>query len=492
MNTFEFAYGGKQYNIIFPFGMHETDAFRMCMRSKLGTGHYGQLAKAYCQVFNVSNQQYIDDCHRFPVRCRKLVLQDQRATITYEEDLQQDVVRQKRNHSCLIPKHSNPNHKRDEYLKKRRDENKLTMLGLSAAAITIAYTSSINQYRIVKTMCNVMLKNAGSSVRLPPEQKVRDDGKCIYEQDIAGIESSNFLTPKIYQIASKTVGFTRLIDGVQFGVSETITITNLYSKDLHDIHDALANIGIKPKALEFQEHNIAAKVGFNNRKEMLESLEALKLCECEFRVWPGREHRMVVDICADIVDAVSLLILSAGTDKLDALVSDVTDSLFLLFWQDNRTASTHCKLRLVDDRKILFAAGYSRVSNLLSFVGGENKLPKFMRFAIEQFDRLLGTHFTYKRYRINVKVKFNVADHHAAYTLYRKPCGASSYRDCYGVIDVNLSDKHMNGLSIFSMSKLHHKIIFEHITTFSTLLHIIYFSFCSLIMIDILNICVCT
>jgi hypothetical protein len=462
MKTFEFEFDGKKYGIIFSHDVQDREAFRQAMTSKLGTGHHGRLANAYCHVFKVTKQQYIDDCRRCPIRLKEYTSPDQRASIMYEEDLQQDVAGQKRKHSSLVPKHPNPNHKRDEYLKKRREENKLTNLGLSAAAITIAYTSSINQYRIVKTMCNVMLKNAGSSVRLPPEQKVRDNGKQIYEQEVAGIESSNFLAPKMYQIASKTVGFTRIIGGVQFGASETITITNLFPKDLPDMHEALSNIGITPKAFEFQEHNISAKIGFNNKKEMQEASKVLKGCDSVvFRVWEGREHRMVVDICADLVDAVSLLILSAGTVKLDALADDVT--VFLLLWQDNRTASTHCKIRLLDDRKALFDAGQSQVSNLLSFVGGENRLPKFMRFAIEQFDTFLSSIFCYNKIRINIKIKFNVADHHASYTVYRKPGGASSFRDCFGVVDVNLSDKHMHGLSIFSMSKLNHSTHYNHL-----------------------------
>jgi hypothetical protein len=266
----------------------------------------------------------------------------------------------------------------------------------------------------------------------------------------------NFLTPKIYQIASKAVGLTRWINEIQFNPNQTITITNLFRKDLDDIHDALDSIDIKPKAFEFQEHNIVAKLGFNSKEEMINALQALKaLKHCNFRVWEGREHRMVVDICADLVDAVSLLILSAGTERLDALTSDLTDSLFLVFWQDNRTASTHCKIRLIDDRKVLFESGLSQVANLLSFVGGEHKLPKFMKYAIEQFDRFLSSSFFYKQYRIHVKIKFNIADHHAAYTIYRKPGGASSHRDCFGVVDVNQSDKLMLGFSIFSMSMLH-------------------------------------
>jgi hypothetical protein len=180
MKTFQFKFDSVRYTIMFCEEVNEKEAFRQSMK-KLGRQ---KLAESYCEVFKVSHDQYLIDCHRFPVPIRKNVPQAQRATIIDEEEVKQDIVGQKRKPSFVVPKHSNPNHKRDEYLKKRREWINSTKLGLSAAAITVAYISSMNQYRVIKTMFNVMLKNAKSLVRLPPEQKVKDNGKQLYEQGL--------------------------------------------------------------------------------------------------------------------------------------------------------------------------------------------------------------------------------------------------------------------------------------------------------------------
>jgi hypothetical protein len=296
----------------------------------------------------------------------------------------------------------------------------------------------------------------------------------VYECAAAGRESECFLVPKLYHYSTKNIGMTRIINGLHHQPAETITITNLLPTDTDYLLDNFMN-GNLPKAFDYEEHTHTAKVGFWSVYEMQQALEGLTKEKksdpgYEWNVWAGRSHRMIVDVCSDIVDAVSLSILSAGSKALNQLTQDHT--LYVLFWEDNRTACTHTKIRLLDPSFILFPSGVSPVSNLVSFVGGENRLPKFMKYAIEQFDNLLATKFQWGTYRIFIKLKFNVADHHACFTILRKPGGTSSFRDCFGLINITNCDRLMfAGHSIFSISEMarlvmlaqHHIEVFKYV-----------------------------
>lgn len=457
-------YDGDQCTIVYPEDWTERTAFRYSMKKKLGVTRFSgrdSMRNAYCTVFGISPLEYAEDCRNFSIPSADSVSPLNRPRLIVNCSI--EALSQDSDEHTNSKKRKNPNQKRDEVRKKLRQELEATKAGLKAAAVAMAFTSSFNQYQRHHTICNKMLKEAGSHVRLPPIESVKQDGKHIFEQSAAGVESSiQFLTPKIYHQSTREFGMTRLIKGIQCMADETITITNLLRPAWIEILKALTDISLEPKCADFQEENISAKLGFKNKNDMqiavttLEKLRQSSEGESDsicWRVWKGRSHRMVVDLCADLIDSVTLLILSAGTERLSSLSHDIT--LYIIFWQDNRTATTHCKIRLMDPTYILFKDGVSNVSNLLSFVGGENKLPTFMKFAIQQFDKLLDTKFEFNNRKIEVKIKFNTADHHALYTILRKPCGKSSWRDCFGITDVNHCDTIIwQGHSIFSMSIL--------------------------------------
>jgi hypothetical protein len=423
------------------------EAFRMAMEKKIGRSRSGELCRAYCAVFHCTSEVFMKDCKNYPIPKLKMINSSRRASIEYEEKL--DVVSRKRHRP------NNPNHKRDEFNQKLKKELVATSNGLKAASIGLAFTTSFNVFHRHACMGNSMLREAGSHVRFPTVQNVKDSGKAVYEDIAAGRESNSFLTPKVYDYGTKMIGMTRLINDVQFHPDETLTITHIFSDN--DIEELMANClnGVIHKSYDYQIDNHTAKVGFYSKDDMKRAYNGLveekkSNPDIEWRVWEGRSHRMIVNLCGDLIDAVMLCIINAGTANLERLTSDHT--LFIIFWEDNRTASTHVKLRLIDPSFLLYPTGLSTVCNLISYVGGENRLPKFMVKCIEQFDALLAYRFAYKQFQIHIKLKYNVCDHHAGYTILRKPGGNSSGRDLFGLTDITRSSSIIcQGHSIFSM-----------------------------------------
>ncbi len=96
----------------------------------------------------------------------------------------------------------------------------------------------------------------------------------------------------------------------------------------------------------------------------------------------------------------------------------------VLQWVDKGAGKTVIKIRIIDETRILYENGYSSVTTLCEYVGGENLLEEIVGTELIRLcNQLLESTFTDEAtgVRLCVRFDFSLLDHSAGCGLYKIP-----------------------------------------------------------------------